>query len=106
QGVGATPAAPPVLGSRGVVAPVSGRVLVRRPGSPGFVALSVGADIPLGATVDARGGRVSVTTALPGGATETGQFYGGEFVLTQTATGTTVETLAGGSFTGCPAAGH
>jgi hypothetical protein len=39
---------------------------------------------------------------LPDGSTETGQFYGGEFVLTQLANGTMIATLTGGSYAGCP----
>jgi hypothetical protein len=47
---------------------------------------------------------VSLTVALPKGGSQTGQFYAGEFVLTQSANGTTIATLTGGSFAGCPAA--
>ncbi len=43
-------------------------------------------------------GVVSVTTALPGGGTQTGEFFKGEFVLTQGRNGRVVATLAGGNF--------
>jgi hypothetical protein len=47
---------------------------------------------------------VSLTVALPDGGSQTGEFYDGEFVLTQSEGGTAVETLAGSSFAGCPGA--
>jgi hypothetical protein len=40
--------------------------------------------IPLGSTVDATKGRVRVTSAAGGGKTQTGDFYQGVFVITQT----------------------
>jgi hypothetical protein len=52
--------APPVLGRSTVVAPVSGTVLIRLPGTRRFVALSSVANVPLGAELDARRGRVSL----------------------------------------------
>jgi len=58
--------------------------------------------LPLGSTIDTRKGRGALSVALASGVSETGQFYGGEFVLTQTANGTLVLTLTGGSFAGCP----
>jgi hypothetical protein len=61
-------------------------------------------DLPMGSTIDARAGKVTLTVALPHGLTQTGQFYDGEFVLTQTSTGMTILTLTGASFSGCPAA--
>jgi hypothetical protein len=45
---------------------------------------------------------VSITVALPNGNTQTGEFYDGEFVLTQSKGGTTIPVLTGGSFNGCP----
>lgn len=103
--VQAPPAAgapPPALGQTADATPISGTVLIKVPGSTTFVPLTAATAIPLGSTVDTRHGRVSLTVALAGGASETGQFYGGEFVLTQTANGTLVLTLTGGSFAGCP----
>jgi hypothetical protein len=95
-------AAPPALGQTADAAPVSGTVLIKVPGSSTFAPLSTATAIPLGSTIDARAGRVSLTVALPGGASQTGQFYGGEFILTQTANGTLILTLTGGSYSGCP----
>ncbi|HLW96560.1 MAG TPA: hypothetical protein VKS25_14380, partial [Solirubrobacteraceae bacterium] len=58
-----------------------------------------------GSTIDTRAGGVTLTAALPKGATQTGRFSDGEFVLTQASDGTVTLTLAGGSFTPCPAPG-
>jgi DNA-binding beta-propeller fold protein YncE len=97
--------APPVLTKSTDVQPVSGTILVRLPGSSTFVPLSVAENIPMGSTIDATHGTVAITVALPDGTTETGDFYDGEFVVTQDATGRVFETLTGGSFVGCPVSG-
>jgi hypothetical protein len=94
----------PVLAVSGNVAPVSGTVLVELPGTTTFVALSSLRQIPFGSLINAIHGRVSVTTASPNGGTQTGEFFEGEFVLSQGRNGLVVATLAGGSFAGCPTA--
>jgi hypothetical protein len=76
----------PALGTTVVVTPVSGTVRVKAPGA-GFVALTAGGAIPIGATIDTRAGEVALTTALPGGKTQTAQFHGGVFRVRQSATG-------------------
>ncbi|MFZ2051016.1 MAG: IPT/TIG domain-containing protein [Solirubrobacteraceae bacterium] len=93
---------PPTLAKTGNVAPVSGTVLVELPGAKSFVSLTTLTQIPLGSVIDATNGHVSVTVAQPGGGTETGEFFDGEFVLTQEANGMTVATLTGGNFAVCP----
>jgi hypothetical protein len=60
--------------------------------------------IPFGTLINAIHGRVRVTTASPHGGTQTGEFFEGEFVLSQGRNGLVVATLAGGSFAGCPTA--
>jgi hypothetical protein len=92
-----------VLASTADLTLVSGTVLIRLPGATTFTPLTSATSIALGSTINATDGTVSLTVALPDGATQTGQFYGGEFVLTQSKTGTTIATLAGGSYAGCPA---
>jgi hypothetical protein len=92
----------PQLGVTGNVALVSGTVLVRLPGSGMFVALGSLRQIPFGSVIDATHGRVSVTTAAPHGGTQTGEFFEGEFVLTQGRSGLVVAALTGGSFASCP----
>jgi DNA-binding beta-propeller fold protein YncE len=99
------PAVPsPVLAKTGNVAPVSGTVLVKLPGSKVFVALSTLQQIPFGTVIEATHGHVSVTTALPGGGTQTGEFFAGEFILRQGHNGVVVAELAGGNFSVCPTA--
>jgi len=97
-----TPAAPPVLASSSDLTPVAGTVTIKLPNGSTFTSLSSTANIPLGSTIDAQSGTVSLTVALPDGGSQTGQFYDGEFVLTQSKDGTVDETLAGSSFASCP----
>lgn len=93
---------PPVLASTGNVAPVSGVVLIELPGTTTFVPLTSLKQIPFGTIIDATHGRVSVTTATARGGTQTGEFFDGEFALTQGRGGLVVATLVGGSFSVCP----
>lgn len=99
-----SPLPPPILARTGDVAPLSGRVLVKLPGTNTFVALSSLREVPFGTLIDATHGHVVVTTAGPHGATQTGEFFEGEFVLTQGHNGLVVATLAGGDFAVCPTA--
>jgi hypothetical protein len=83
------PAPVPVPGKSVVVARVSGKVLVKRPGAAGFVELDATQGIPLGSTVDTTQGVIQLT-ARPG---ETARFYDGIFKVTQSGK-TTDLTLA------------
>jgi hypothetical protein len=75
---------PPVVGRSVQVRPVSGRVLVRRPGQRRFVRLLAGASIPIGSIVDTVHGRGGVTSAADTrGHTQTAQFYAGLFQVRQ-----------------------
>ena len=65
----------PVLGRTAVVAPVSGTVKVKKLGSERYRTLTERATIKLGATIDARHGKVKLITAANAkGATQTGVF--------------------------------
>jgi 6-phosphogluconolactonase (cycloisomerase 2 family) len=92
----------PILTQSTDVAVVRGQVSVKIPGASAFELLSSAQNIPMGSTIDATHGTVAITVALPNGTTETGDFYDGEFVVTQAANGRVFETLAGSSFAGCP----
>jgi len=92
----------PVLVKTGNVAPVSGTVLVKLPGTSKFVSLSTLRQIPFGSVIEATNGVVSVTTAEPGGKTQTGEFFEGEFILRQGANGVVIAELTGGNFAVCP----
>jgi CSLREA domain-containing protein len=74
-----TPAPTPVPGQSVVGAPVSGKVLVKRPGGKGFVALDATQGIPLGSIVDARHGVIELTAK----AGQTARFSEGIFKVTQ-----------------------
>jgi IPT/TIG domain-containing protein len=104
--LGSTTAAPPPpkFGVSGNVAPVSGTVLVRLPGTSIFVPLTTIRQIPFGTIINATNGRVTVTTRAPNGAIQTITYSQGEFKLTQDRNGFVVATLVGGSFAGCPTA--
>ena len=95
---------PPVLAKTGNVAPVKGTVLVELPGTKSFVPLSSLKQIPFGTVIEATNGTVSVTTANPNGTTQTGQFFGGQFILTQGKNGQVLAKLSGGNFSVCPTA--
>jgi DNA-binding beta-propeller fold protein YncE len=94
----------PVLAKTGNVAPVSGQVLVELPGTKTFVPLSSLKQIPFGTVIEATHGTVSVTSAQPNGATQTGEFFEGQFILSQERDGQIVATLSGGNFSVCPTA--
>jgi len=101
------PVPPPVLGKSVDVAPALGVVLLKQPGKKGFGRLLVGERVPVGSTLDTTAGVVSLTAALNAkGKTTTGQFYAGEFRLTQKRARTaeeTVLTLTGPKPSGCAA---
>jgi hypothetical protein len=84
------------------VAPVSGAVRVKLADTASFIALNSARNIPMGSTIDATHGAVQITTALPGGTTQAGEFYDGQFEVTQAANGRVIVKLTGGSFAGCP----
>ena len=96
----------PELARSANIAAIAGRVLIRLPGSRAFLTLSGAQQIPFGTVVEAVHGEVSVTAATPGGGTQKGQFFDGEFVLSQNSSGRVLATLAGGDFSVCrPRAG-
>ena len=99
------PAAPPVLAERVGVETASGSTLVKLPGSDRWVPLSQAASIPVGSTIDATKGHVELTSVRDAkGTAQTGEFWGGVFVVRQarTATPYTELALTGGSFRACP----
>jgi hypothetical protein len=92
---------PPVLGKAVNARVLSGVVLIKLPGSNAFVPLSHESQIPVGAVVDATKGRVRVVTAVPGGKTQSADFFQGAFVVTQAKSGLADLTLFGGSLAVC-----
>jgi hypothetical protein len=67
-----------------VVNVVSGKVLVKRPGSAQFVAIDGSQGILLGSTVDTKGGVIELSSVpKAGGKVEKAKFYDGIFKVTQ-----------------------
>jgi hypothetical protein len=100
------PEAAPVLARTVTLAPASGTVLVRVPGATNPAALADGASIPVGSIVDTRAGTVTLQTALPQGATQTGTFHGGLFEVRQPLGGHGMtELVLRGALPTCPAGG-
>ncbi len=100
---------PPQLGVLGNLDPVAGIVRVKLPGSKTFVDVTGLRQVPFGTIIDARDGKVVVTTVSADGQLQSMTFYQGEFRLTQNANGMVLATLVGGNFKGCPrvhARGH
>ncbi len=106
---------PPVLGEAANVVPVKGRVLVKLPGArgaaaaaqkgTGFVPLTQARQIPVGSLLDTSRGKVRLTSAATGRATQTAEFTGGVFQVLQSRRrsqkGLTELKLSGGSYKGC-----
>jgi CSLREA domain-containing protein len=96
----------PVNGKSVTVAPKSGRVLIKLPGSDQFVPLVALESIPVGSIIDATNGRVTLTSVDANGVTQTADFYEGRFQVLQSAGGALVTLrLRGGDFSSCPKAG-
>lgn len=81
-----TPAGPK-LGLSVTVEPGEGVVRVRRSGSAAFVSLRAGSEVPVGSEIDASAGSVALTSALPSGRIQSGQFGGGRFMVRQSRDG-------------------
>lgn len=94
----------PVFARTANAEPVSGTVLVKTPGSAAFVPLTEPTQIAFGSIIDARNGRVRLTTIDAKGRKQSAEFYEGMFKLLQqkSAGGITELVLFGGSFKGCP----
>jgi CSLREA domain-containing protein len=77
---------PPVIREKVNMIPARGTIKVKRPGAKRFTKLADnGAQLPVGTTVDARKGRVTIVAASDdGGGTDTAVFYGGIFKIGQT----------------------
>ena len=104
---------PPVPGVRAGVAPVSGKVLVKLPGSNTLVALEGQTEIPIGAQVDTRQGAVRLISGSTGStqsaatATQSAVFSEGLFTIRQKRGARAVMNLilGGGNFGVCRGGG-
>jgi len=101
-----TPLPTPVAGKTVNIAPDSGKVKIKRPGSKVFVTLTAAEQIPVGTTVDTRAGRIEITAAQGKGKTATADFYDGIFKLSQTKGSKPVTTLTLTEKLTCPKSKH
>ena len=105
---------PPVLGHSEDVKPVSGTVFIKGPNGQ-FIPLTGATQIPSGAVVDALHGTLAITTALPGAGgahdaaakaknakTQSGNFGGAVFKITQARSGLATLSIVEGAFKGAP----
>jgi hypothetical protein len=91
---------PPVLGQQAEIAPLSGSVLVRPPGSKRFHRVKTIQPLRYGAVVHATRGHLQVIAATPGNGFQSGQFFAGGFNLSQNRSGYVQAQLTGRP-TGC-----
>jgi hypothetical protein len=73
-----------VVGKTVNVAVSQGTILVQVPPSTTYTSLKGGMQIPVGAVVDARKGRVTLVSIGPDGKPQRATFYGGIFKVSQT----------------------
>jgi hypothetical protein len=92
---------PPVMGKSAEVAPLTGSVLVKQPGSKHFLQVKTIMALHYGATVNATGGDIQVIAKKSGTGFESGEFYDGGFNLSQGKDGIVQAALTGRP-TNCP----
>jgi FG-GAP-like repeat len=97
--------APPVAGKAVNVAPVSGKVKIKRPKGKRYVPLTAASHIPVGSLIDTRRGRIAITAAQGKGRTASADFYDGLFRLTQTKGSKPLTTLTLAERLSCPRKG-
>jgi streptogramin lyase len=106
-----TPLRPPVAFETANVTPLLGTVLVKRPGSPGFMPLARGQQVPIGSQVRTVGGVARLVSASNlHRRQQNARFYGGQFAIEQPRDEPPVTELrlTGGGFQNCtqPAVGR
>ncbi len=98
----------PVLHEKVNAIPARGTIRVKRPGAKRFRKLADdGAQLPVGTTVDALEGRVTIVAASDGqGGTDTAVFYGGIFKIAQSKGSKPTTILRLTEKLSCPKAGN
>lgn len=103
ESAGSAVAPDPALGKTVVVEVAAGEVFYRAQGSSEFLPLQAAAELPVNSVLDTTQGTVVLQTALPGGKTQDGSFWGGKFQVRQPrkSKGMTTIALRGGDFSAC-----
>ena len=84
------------------IAAASGKVRVRPAGRLRFKDVTARAEVAVNSVIDARHGKVELTSALPGGGEQSATFQGGRFQVRQTSADGRVDVhLRGGNFRRC-----
>jgi hypothetical protein len=97
-----TPPPTPEIAETVVVRPISGKILVRVPGSDQFVELDATKGFPVGTEINAKNGRIQLTSDPgQGKPVQKSIFYGGIFTITQGADGF-VELKLSEKLASCP----
>jgi hypothetical protein len=84
-GSGSDHSTEPELGHTVGVQPADGVVKIRKPHDKNFGAVDPDGTVPTGTVVDARHGKILLTTEVSPGKTQTGTFWGGMFEVRQSA---------------------
>jgi sugar lactone lactonase YvrE len=104
---GLTVLPPPVIGKIVNVAPAEGTVRYAKP-SKGkkrrFKRLKGGMQLPVGSVIDVTRGRILLTSATPGGGTQSSLFFGGMFIVRQSKTTGLTELVLTGNGPSCRSA--
>jgi hypothetical protein len=82
---------------------VAGTVRIELPATRKYVPLRRTRNVPVSTRVDARRGKVKLTSARRNGGVQAGTFRGGSFRVSQKRSSLTVLVLIGGNFGGCSA---
>jgi len=97
----------PSIGRSAGVAPVSGSIYVKSPGSHAFTSLSGTGLVPVGSVIDAAHGMVRLATSLGHGVTQTALVWGGSFEVVQSARkGGLTELVLRGALPDCSPGGR
>jgi DNA-binding beta-propeller fold protein YncE len=94
---------PPVIGKIVNVQVERGTVRYAEPskGKRRFKRLKGSAQLPVGSVIDVTRGRILLTSAKPGGGTQTGLFYGGRFIVRQSKSNGLTDLVLTGSGPRC-----
>jgi streptogramin lyase len=91
----------PVLTKSAVVAPADGTVKMKEAGARTWSVVNDPTSVPMGAVIDTSHGKLTFETALPSGAVQSAQVWGGQITMRQSASGM-VDVYLAGAGPACP----